>query len=425
MWEEIMPYVTNATVIPYPEVPPDPGSANSVITDPFCGNSILRVTDSSNIPDAAGASVVSASESSAWSSDGRAFYLVDRKSGGFRLYGFDPDNFTARDAGKLTLGSPEFSFQWPGVIWGIGEDLQIRRLDIATGENTLVVDLRDYAGELDIPDSPRWYLNSLSADYWDRRVACALGPGQDANERLLVYDLEEGLVWLDTGKGEYSGFGGWLGSIEPWTAFSVHDCRLSKNGDTLRSSGAGSNARAFWRPGTGIFQNVTPSPDVPICGHMATGFDTYFGAQLQTTPFQFIMAPLWNIAGWQDLMRPVPRSVPGWWSDYHISTRALGGDSSPLYISSYNAQGNPTTPGPPTAAVPGDNEIFAVYTDGSGRVARFAHHYSSAEGNFYNSPRGNVSPDGRFFIFASDWYMGLGGEYPNQRSDVFCLKLDT
>jgi|SRR5215472_4655061 len=418
-----MSYITSDEIVPYPAHAPDLGVANSWISDPFCGNRILRVTDQGSFINP-GASTLSASEAEAWSLDGEFFTLINRSSGGTVLYSFNPVDFTTQSLGPLNLGSPEFSQHSPRVVYGT-KDLQVRRLDLESGTNKLIIDFRDFTEELQIPVSPRWYLNSLTVDYWEHRVACNMGPGQDQNALLLVWDTIEGLTWLNTQTGQFSEFGGrGSGQVPNWLPFGIHNCRISRNGDTLRSSGAGNNARAFWRPGTNLFQNVTPSPDVPISGHTALGFDTYFGARLTQTPFEFILAPLWNIPLYLDLMNPIPPNVPGWWSDYHISTRALAGDVTPLYISSYNLQGNPKGPGPPTSTVPGDNEIFTVSTHVTGQVRRYGHHYSTGTGNFYNSPRGNISPNGRFFVFTSDWYQSLGGSYPNQRSDVFILELE-
>jgi hypothetical protein len=49
-----------------------------------------------------------------------------------------------------------------------------------------------------------------------------------------------------------------------------------------------------------------------------------------------------------------------------------------------------------------------------------AHHRSLYErGGFWDTPRGNVSPDGRYFIFTSNWERSLG----DRARDVFLLEL--
>lgn len=63
-----------------------------------------------------------------------------------------------------------------------------------------------------------------------------------------------------------------------------------------------------------------------------------------------------------------------------------------------------------------DNEIFQVATDGSNRVRRIAHH-RSIHNNYNDQPHANISSDGQFVIFGSNW------ETPNGRRDVFLVKI--
>ena len=62
-----------------------------------------------------------------------------------------------------------------------------------------------------------------------------------------------------------------------------------------------------------------------------------------------------------------------------------------------------------------NNELVLVATDGSQRVRRFAHHYS-AYTDYDSSPRANISRDGKFVAFTSNW--GNSG-----RRDLFIAKV--
>jgi hypothetical protein len=88
---------------------------------------------------------------------------------------------------------------------------------------------------------------------------------------------------------------------------------------------------------------------------------------------------------------------------------------------------NPTKPGTPLDTVaPWENEILCVETDGDdSKVWRFAHTYSTAKGGFWTTPRGNVSQDGRFYLFTSDWENQLGRRISGDgyRVDVFMVEL--
>jgi WD40 repeat protein len=74
-------------------------------------------------------------------------------------------------------------------------------------------------------------------------------------------------------------------------------------------------------------------------------------------------------------------------------------------ISHYNDDGS-------GVASPFENEIFQVATDGSGKVRRIVHH-RSVFNDYYDAPFANISRDGRFVAFSSNWGNANG------RRDVF------
>jgi hypothetical protein len=91
-----------------------------------------------------------------------------------------------------------------------------------------------------------------------------------------------------------------------------------------------------------------------------------------------------------------------------------------------------------TAWRPWDEELFAVQTDGAGggaTVWRFAHHRSNVADDtdasrisFWYTPRANVSPDGHFALFTSNWEKTLGTDPRGElggtyRQDVFLVEL--
>jgi hypothetical protein len=95
-----------------------------------------------------------------------------------------------------------------------------------------------------------------------------------------------------------------------------------------------------------------------------------------------------------------------WSQDYHVSM--LGDDESWATLSFHAGNSLPSS---------GifRNEIVQVATDGSRRVRRLAHHRSVFK-SYWDSPRANISRDGRFIVFTSNW------EGTGQR-DVFILKV--
>jgi hypothetical protein len=75
---------------------------------------------------------------------------------------------------------------------------------------------------------------------------------------------------------------------------------------------------------------------------------------------------------------------------------------------------------------PWDDEVVAVQTNGGASGAtvwRFAHHRTSIV-SFWDTPRANVSQDGRFAIFTSNWEKTLGADPGGgPREDVFMVEL--
>jgi hypothetical protein len=94
--------------------------------------------------------------------------------------------------------------------------------------------------------------------------------------------------------------------------------------------------------------------------------------------------------------------LPDWDQSQHISM--LADDESWALVSNFGS-GNGAF----------DNELFLVATDGSGAVKRFAHHESDYS-TYYDSPRADISADGRFVTFTSNW--GNSG-----RRDVFVVAI--
>lgn len=63
-----------------------------------------------------------------------------------------------------------------------------------------------------------------------------------------------------------------------------------------------------------------------------------------------------------------------------------------------------------------DNEIVLVATNGSNQVRRLAHHRSVVN-DYYDQPKANISRDGQFIAFTSNWGNASG------RRDVYIVKV--
>jgi len=101
-------------------------------------------------------------------------------------------------------------------------------------------------------------------------------------------------------------------------------------------------------------------------------------------------------------------------------------DETPACFSTYSPH-QPVGPGAPllTNGDPWENEIDCVETDGKApTIWRFAHTDSTGR-SFGSTTRGNLSQEGRFFMFTSDWEHELGPspDPSHFRIDVFIVEL--
>jgi cell division septation protein DedD len=152
-------------------------------------------------------------------------------------------------------------------------------------------------------------------------------------------------------------------------------------------------------------------------GHYATGYGMLVNQDCCTSTSwdaaQWQLRSLANPTSTQDLINPVvtPQEVNA--SDHSSWNNAQPGALVP-FISGFFRSSSDTSNWRPW-----DGEIVAVQTGGGGTtVWRFAHHRSNVS-SFWDMPRPNVSQDGRWAIFTSNWEGAVG----SGRDDVFMVSL--
>lgn len=226
--------------------------------------------------------------------------------------------------------------------------------------------------------------------------------------------------------------------------YNVHGARMSRSGDYIRVDNQESQTEFFWRPGTN--QVTTCLFVTSYCGgHMALGYTHFINDPNDNDMAQVLIRPLSNLGTFTELVNPLPtpKQFTGshWtWNDDNAS------DTMPVCGSFYtggNVQGDGALNAlvNPLLQITGvyDREIVCVATTGPSKVWRFAHTRASTAlnanagnvSNFWATPRGNVSPDGKFYMFTSDWEWSLGNEQGSTgcpfsgqcRTDVFIVEL--
>jgi hypothetical protein len=417
---------TDRKIIPYPDAPPAIAPAGSVITDPSFGSQIARVTDARADPHHAGRSLFSpsSSEQNPWNTTSTMFY-VNTTGGSFLLYDFDPATMKSHFASAPNLRwtpEPQFSYTEPNVLYGIvRRDTVFQQFDVSTGKVTSVNDASKCV-KLESGDSGG--SPTVSAD--DNRFMTTIGPGQDKNYLVYVYDRALGCRWYNTQTGEIGGQWGPKGIVSVPDRFSVHNARMAKSGKYVyvtRGGGPGVGKRwVVWQ---------TDTMNVSACsrgcmGHHVLGYSHIVGASEMSHPLDIWQRPLDHLDDTSPLISDLQPSKDFWYDSHFSWSNVDPSDSAPVCFSTYRRD-NPDIPGTaPVVTGPWENEIDCAETDGkASKVWRFAHTYSTARNGFWSQPRGNVSQDGRFFLFTSDWEDQLG-RLPNgkgYRTDAFIVEL--
>jgi hypothetical protein len=415
---------TDRHIETYPDKPPALGPPGSILRDPSFGSRILRVSGAGSDPVQADRSLAtpSSAEQNTWNKDSTMFY-VSTMGGSFLLYKFDPATMTARPAPNPRSdlgGEPEFSFGRTDILYGMNRrDRVFEQYDVSNGH---VTHINEPGKCVKLGSGDGGNLTSVSAD--DNRFMAILGPEQDKGYLLYVYDRKQGCRWYNTQTGDIGGEWGPKGTISIPDRFSIHNARMAKSGKFLyvqRSGGGIGHGWVVWEIDTMNLSVCSQGCD----GHHVMGYTHIIGPSGIEHPLDLWIRPLNHLEPHTALISDL-EPAKNFWFDSHFSwNNADPEDSTPVCFSTYRPT-NPEAPGAaPLVTGPWQNEIDCAETDGkASRVWRFAHTYSSARNGFWSTPRGNVSQDGRFFMFTSDWEDQLGKQ-PNgkYRSDVFIVEL--
>jgi len=364
--------VSPAAVAYWPTPAPTLPAKGGKFTDPTWGTTVMRVTDASD---------------GAWNGNAYSYWPTFNKdntyiiisnlwNGGDYVQHFDPVNFALVGSKAPLFATPVpggGSPGWEDVIWsGVNpthvlchSGLKIWDYDVDTHGWVLVKDFTSaglVAGSADISQFSRSVDDnvfgfSLKDASWNR-VGYAAWRRDTDTVLLNVTDSSHDEVQIDK-SGRYLVAKVATGGYES----IVYDLQAHTS--------------------TGLTDG---DPDYGP-GHSDNGFGTVVGYEnwmnrilfrSLTTPHQFTV---------------VVDFANNWSHSEHISF--LAEDENWLEVSTYDV-GTP----------PNDSlrsEIFLVRTDGSGEVQHICHHYSKVEGEYWASPRANISRDGNYIAFTSRW----------------------
>ena len=440
---------TDLQLAPLPSTLPNMGNltgANTIITDPSFGNRIVRITDANTNPatNFQNRTFVTATSGSAdenlWNIDSTLFLVQDT---GARAYPFtfNPSTLQASRmyvsslpaTNGLTLAeSGMWSRVSPNILF-VASGTAISKYDFTDRTNApspeLVYDFASSPNCLPAGFTKTWQSRGgVSGDDTVMAMGYSNKGGQGTGVYAVVYKVGSGCTVLNTQTGQVSGDWGAQGTISLPDRWTIHNVKLSKDGNWLvvaRQGCISSSCLAqpyFWQIGT---TKVVSCGEGGHCsGHWTEGYSHWVnnnGTPLGNQEIRQFAVP----ASATSLTFSFPSGLTGNLDQHQSWNNVDAADSVPFASTTWS----PTTPFPAAWY----NEIIAVAADGSGTTWRFAHSFITTQSQNFSTQYGigSVSQDGRFFIFSSDWMGSLGSEQgartctvgTNCRGDVFVVEM--
>lgn len=407
-----------------------PAGAGFSFNDPVFGSRLWRVTDRLTRPDALDRSyrTPSATHQNAWSADSAYFYVVST-DGTVLPFAFDPERGAAAPLDPLRFYiEPQFSYVDGGILFGSVSSGSLRTIDqydVGTRAYTRLLDLDALA-----PGLNDTYIGGISssAGATERILVFFGGPSQDRHHFVVVFDRHapHNRTLLDTRALD----------------FKLHHATIDRSGRYVMLYPTNGDLAAprqaapvyIWDTTTGV---TTP---MPLIAARSGGHDVYgYGIGINK---DCCTSSTWDAAQWQirslasplvsrDLIAPVITPKQVYLADHGSWHNARPDRLMPFVTATYRYGANPTE------WRAWDDEILAVQTDvgdGGAEVVRLAHHRSdvrhdddAALSTFWYMPRPNISRDGRWVLFTSNWEKSLGTDSKapageKARQDVFLLQ---
>jgi hypothetical protein len=170
--------------------------------------------------------------------------------------------------------------------------------------------------------------------------------------------------------------------------------------------------------------NVAACPvhaELLCSGYGILGNDAYVNAAGVIDEINTLIRPLDNLSDYTQITYPLPLPHHFGQEQHYVWTNGNFDDTLPVCASMYDYEGDTEID------APYDGEIVCMETDGvASTIWRFAHNRAIWTEPFFNTrPLGNMTADGRYFLFTSGWDGQLGNNRSGQpRSDVWIVKLD-
>lgn len=377
----VAPLLTDMAVHSEPALPPLP-QAGAKIQDPTFGTTILRLTDGAdgNID-----SFVQYAYWPVFNSNSTRIHIVGTYEASRSVFFvFDPATMTASRQTVLRTPPPAgwlmdrsdmiWSGTDPDLIYGHNEVHKLWAYNVATNSYQLVKDLSPYV-------IPGGGLSQMSKSLQDDVFAFSLTDAGGIPAGFLVWKRSTDQILLRQ------------------LVAKVNEVQVDKAGQFLSVVFNGNNNQV-WTLATGRYESLVWGVDG--FAHYDSGHGTLLtvGFTQKDLRFRQLSSP-------HSYVSLLPGYISYATQSDHFSM--LADNEQWGLVSRYSLSGGPVL-------APFDNEIFQLATDGTNRVRRLAHHRSIAL-SYEAQPKANISRDGTFVAFTSNWGRAGG------RLDVYVVQL--
>jgi hypothetical protein len=361
---------------PPPALPP----AGGTFVDPVFGTTIMRVTDQND-------GAFNATQYSYYPSlNKNNTRLFITAGGNATLYSFDPVAFKLSNKRRLFLSEPRggHSFGAEDAIWsGVDSDViyghdgsKLWSYNVAANAYTLI---KDFGPEL--PPCELWQMS------------------RSLDDNVFAFTLKR--------SGKPVGYIAWrrnTNSLCKVDTENLDEVQVDKTGQYLvvkqdPASASGVEVRILNLITRSVEDLTDGTPDYAP-GHSDNGAGLIVGGDNWQNRFTYrrLSSP--------HQMHSVIEFGQDWSVGSHVSMLSDGDEW--VLVSTFVANSLPS-------GRVFRNELLVVAVDGSKRVRRLAHTHSEYRG-YWDAPRGNISRDGRYAVFTSNWGSA-------ERRDVFICKI--
>jgi hypothetical protein len=366
--------ITDYATYPEPALPALP-AAGGTLTDPTFGTTIMRLTDANDGTDCR-------VEYSYWptfnvNSTRAKALCVNNGTDRTKIWTFDPVNFKRGTTAVLMSMVPQssdaiWSSSDPDVIYGHSINHLLVSYNVATQTTTTIKDFSSV-----VPSGGQLEQMSMSSD--DDLFAFHMSNSSGTPVAYIVWKRSTNTFLMNKAE------------------TGIDEVQIDKSGRYLEVGYTNGNNK-IWDIAAQTSTSLTWGVDGFF--HHDSGHGTIFTYNGNQSGFAYRSLATPHVV--TTLLQTNTSNKTG-----HLSMRA--DDEAWGLMSHYNNDGS-------RASGPFQNELFQVATDGSGNVRRIAHH-RSVYNDYYDAPFANISRDGQFVAFSSNWGNASG------RRDVFVARI--